>query len=124
MSLKMVRLDTPNSSASSRDVKCALVCTLTRSSRSLAVRDTLPRFLEMGDVSCHHSTIGSVWMHVRDAQRSGHVGAVEDGRSDGRGHGEVALALPRARAPFETHFGAHMAMIDDPDGNTLLLTAG
>jgi predicted lactoylglutathione lyase len=28
------------------------------------------------------------------------------------------------KAPFGTQFGAHMAMIDDPDGNTLLLTAG
>ena len=26
--------------------------------------------------------------------------------------------------PFETHFGAYMAMVDDPDGNTVLLTAG
>jgi predicted lactoylglutathione lyase len=31
-----------------------------------------------------------------------------------RGHGP----------PFETHFGAYMAMVDDPDGNTVLLTAG
>ena len=28
------------------------------------------------------------------------------------------------RAPFETAFGAYMAMIDDPDGNTVLITAG
>lgn len=28
------------------------------------------------------------------------------------------------KAPFETHFGAYMAMVDDPDGNTVLLTAG
>ncbi len=28
------------------------------------------------------------------------------------------------RPPFETHFGAYMAMVDDPDGNTVLLTAG
>jgi hypothetical protein len=28
------------------------------------------------------------------------------------------------RAPFETHFGTHMAMINDPDGNAILLTAG
>lgn len=28
------------------------------------------------------------------------------------------------RAPFETHFGAHMAMVEDPDGNIVLLTAG
>ena len=28
------------------------------------------------------------------------------------------------KAPFETHFGAYMAMIDDLDGNTILLTAG
>ncbi len=30
-----------------------------------------------------------------------------------RGHGP----------PFETHFGAYMAMVDDPDDNTVLLTA-
>lgn len=28
------------------------------------------------------------------------------------------------KVPFETHFGAYMAMVDDPDGNTVLLTAG
>jgi predicted lactoylglutathione lyase len=28
------------------------------------------------------------------------------------------------RPPFETYFGAYMAMVDDPDGNTVLLTAG
>jgi catechol 2,3-dioxygenase-like lactoylglutathione lyase family enzyme len=28
------------------------------------------------------------------------------------------------RAPFETHFGGYMALVDDPDGNTVLLTAG
>jgi len=28
------------------------------------------------------------------------------------------------RAPFETAFGAYMAMVDDPDGNTVLITAG
>ena len=28
------------------------------------------------------------------------------------------------KEPFETHFGAYMAMVDDPDGNTVLLTAG
>lgn len=28
------------------------------------------------------------------------------------------------KAPFETHFGAYMAMVDDPDGNTVLITAG
>ena len=28
------------------------------------------------------------------------------------------------RAPFETSFGAYMAMVDDPDGNTVLITAG
>jgi predicted lactoylglutathione lyase len=28
------------------------------------------------------------------------------------------------RAPFETAFGAYMAMVDDPDGNTVLMTAG
>jgi uncharacterized glyoxalase superfamily protein PhnB len=28
------------------------------------------------------------------------------------------------KVPFETHFGAYMAMVDDPDGNTVLITAG
>lgn len=28
------------------------------------------------------------------------------------------------RAPFETAFGAYMAIVDDPDGNTVLITAG
>ncbi len=27
------------------------------------------------------------------------------------------------RAPFETAFGASMAMLDDPDGNTVIITA-
>lgn len=27
------------------------------------------------------------------------------------------------RSPFETAFGAYMAMVDDPDGNTVLITA-
>jgi catechol 2,3-dioxygenase-like lactoylglutathione lyase family enzyme len=28
------------------------------------------------------------------------------------------------RAPFVASFGAYMAMVDDPDGNTILITAG
>jgi predicted lactoylglutathione lyase len=28
------------------------------------------------------------------------------------------------RAPFETYFGAYMCLVDDPDGNTVLVTAG
>jgi len=28
------------------------------------------------------------------------------------------------RAPFRTDFGAWMALVDDPDGNTVLITAG
>jgi predicted lactoylglutathione lyase len=28
------------------------------------------------------------------------------------------------KAPFGTHFGVYMAMVDDPDGDTVLLTAG
>jgi len=28
------------------------------------------------------------------------------------------------RAPFVSSFGAYMAMVDDPDGNTILITAG
>jgi hypothetical protein len=55
----MVRLLTPNSSASSWAVKRVLVCTLMRSSKSLAVRDTLfLRTTEVGDVGCHHCRLG------------------------------------------------------------------
>ena len=36
----------------------------------------------------------------------------------------VAEGYHGHKAPFETHFGAYMAMVDDPDGNTVLLTAG
>lgn len=40
-------------------------------------------------------------------------------------YGELVAEGHRGhKAPFETHFGAHMAMVDDPDGNTILLTAG
>lgn len=50
------------------------------------------------------------------------VGSEED--VDTR-YGELAADGYRGRkAPFDTHFGAHMAMVDDPDGNTILLTAG
>ena len=28
------------------------------------------------------------------------------------------------RAPFLTDFDAYMCMVDDPDGNTILITAG
>jgi predicted lactoylglutathione lyase len=28
------------------------------------------------------------------------------------------------RMPFRTDFGAYMAIVDDPDGNTVLITAG
>jgi uncharacterized glyoxalase superfamily protein PhnB len=28
------------------------------------------------------------------------------------------------RSPFRTDFGAWMALVDDPDGNTVLVTAG
>ena len=30
----------------------------------------------------------------------------------------------RRQAPFRTYFGAWMAMVDDPDGNVVLITAG
>jgi predicted lactoylglutathione lyase len=36
----------------------------------------------------------------------------------------VACGYRGHKTPFETHFGAYMAMVDDPDGNTVLLTAG
>jgi uncharacterized glyoxalase superfamily protein PhnB len=28
------------------------------------------------------------------------------------------------RAPFVSSFGAYMAMVDDPDGNTIMIAAG
>jgi predicted lactoylglutathione lyase len=38
---------------------------------------------------------------------------------------ELAAAGYRSRRePFRTDFGAYMALIDDPDGNTVLVTAG
>jgi catechol 2,3-dioxygenase-like lactoylglutathione lyase family enzyme len=43
-----------------------------------------------------------------DAKYAELVGAGYDGR----------------RAPFRTDFGAWMALVDDPDGNTVLVTAG
>jgi predicted lactoylglutathione lyase len=36
----------------------------------------------------------------------------------------VEAGHPARRAPFLTSFGAYMAMVDDPDGNTVLITAG
>ena len=36
----------------------------------------------------------------------------------------VADSYRGHKAPFETHFGAYMAMVDDADGNTVLITAG
>lgn len=30
----------------------------------------------------------------------------------------------RRREPFRTDFGAYMGLVDDPDGNTVLITAG
>jgi hypothetical protein len=36
----------------------------------------------------------------------------------------VAAGYPGRRPPFLTSFGAYMAMVDDPDGNTVLVTAG
>jgi catechol 2,3-dioxygenase-like lactoylglutathione lyase family enzyme len=47
-----------------------------------------------------------------------------EGDVDAR-YGELVAEGHRGhKAPFRTHFGAHMAMIDDPDGNTVLITAG
>ena len=38
---------------------------------------------------------------------------------------ELAAAGYRGRAaPFRTDFGAWMCLVDDPDGNTVLVTAG
>jgi hypothetical protein len=36
----------------------------------------------------------------------------------------VEAGYPARRAPFLTAFGASMGMVDDPDGNTVLITAG
>ena len=36
----------------------------------------------------------------------------------------IADGHPGHRSPFVTDFGAYMAMVDDPDGNTILVTAG
>jgi predicted lactoylglutathione lyase len=36
----------------------------------------------------------------------------------------TGAGYPGRRAPFVTDFGAYMAMVDDPDGNTVLVTAG
>lgn len=45
-------------------------------------------------------------------------GAVDATYADLTGHGHRGH-----RAPFETAFGAYMAMVDDPDGKTVLITA-
>lgn len=40
-------------------------------------------------------------------------------------HAELVDAGHRSRRePFRTDFGAYMGLIDDPDGNTVLITAG
>jgi catechol 2,3-dioxygenase-like lactoylglutathione lyase family enzyme len=40
-------------------------------------------------------------------------------------HAELAAAGYRVtREPFRTDFGAYMCLVDDPDGNTILVTAG
>ena len=40
-------------------------------------------------------------------------------------HAELVAAGYRSRrAPFTTYFGAYMCLVDDPDGNTVLVTAG
>lgn len=40
-------------------------------------------------------------------------------------HAELAAAGYRVvREPFTTNFGAYMCLVDDPDGNTVLVTAG
>ena len=45
--------------------------------------------------------------------------AVDETYADLVGAGHVGR-----RAPFRTTFGAWMAMVDDPDGNVVLITAG
>jgi predicted lactoylglutathione lyase len=40
-------------------------------------------------------------------------------------HADLVGAGSRSRrTPFRTDFGAYMALVDDPDGNTVLITAG
>lgn len=40
-------------------------------------------------------------------------------------HAELAAAgYHVVREPFVTNFGAYMCLVDDPDGNTVLVTAG
>lgn len=40
-------------------------------------------------------------------------------------HAEVVAAGYRSsREPFRTDFGAYVGLVDDPDGNTVLITAG
>ena len=40
-------------------------------------------------------------------------------------HADLVAAGARSRrAPFRTDFGAYMGLVDDPDGNTVLITAG
>jgi predicted lactoylglutathione lyase len=40
-------------------------------------------------------------------------------------HAELVEAGHRSRRePFRTNFGAYMGLVDDPDGNTVLITAG
>ena len=36
----------------------------------------------------------------------------------------IEAGHPGRRAPFTTDFDAYMALVDDPDGNTVLITAG
>jgi catechol 2,3-dioxygenase-like lactoylglutathione lyase family enzyme len=36
----------------------------------------------------------------------------------------VGAGYTTRREPFRTDFGAYMALVDDPDGNTVLITAG
>jgi len=60
-SLSIVRLDTPNSSASSAAVKRGLVWTLMSNSSNLAVRDnTFLRTTELGDAICHYYGLDSL----------------------------------------------------------------
>jgi predicted lactoylglutathione lyase len=50
---------------------------------------------------------------------------VESEREVDTRYGElVAEGYRGHKAPFQTHFGAYMAMVEDPDGNTVLLTGG
>jgi predicted lactoylglutathione lyase len=50
---------------------------------------------------------------------------VDDDKAVDALHAELVHAGHRSRRePFQADFGAYMGLVDDPDGNTVLITAG